>query len=137
MTPEERFKRIERVLGRFAVAGRKARSEWRLRSREQDEKINILIHTQMETSEQMARNAKRVSEQMARNSERVSEQIARTSEHIDKLAADVAANHAIHNKEMADLRKSQELTDKALRAFINDSLRKRRSDDSSDSVASS
>ena len=142
MTPEERFQRIERVLGRFAVAGRKARSEWRLRSREQDEKINILIHTQMETSEQMARNSERVSEQIAKMSERVdrtSEQIARmservdrTSEHIDKLAGDVATNHAIHNKEMADLRKSQELTDKALRAFIDDSLRKRRTGDSSD-----
>jgi|SRR5678816_537984 methyl-accepting chemotaxis protein len=124
MTPEQRFERIERVLGYFVREGRR----WRVRSREQDEKINILIHTQMETSEQIARNSERVSEQISKMSERVD----RTSEHIDKLAADVAANHAIHNKEMADLRKSQELTDKALRAFIDHSLRKRRSDDSSD-----
>jgi len=124
MTPEQRFERIERVLGYFVREGRR----WRVRSREQDEKINILIHTQMETSEQIARNSERVSEQISKMSERVD----RTSEHIEKLAADVAANHAIHNKEMADLRKSQELTDKALRAFIDDSLRKRRSDDSSD-----
>ena len=124
MTPEQRFERIERVLGYFVREGRR----WRVRSREQDEKINILIHTQMETSEQIARNSERVSEQISKMSERVD----RTSEHIDKLAADVAANHAIHNKEMADLRKSQELTDKALRAFIDHSLRKRRGDDSSD-----
>jgi hypothetical protein len=81
-----------------------------VRSREQDEKLNMLIHTQMETSEQ----------------------ISRVSEQINRLADETVANHAIHNKEMADLRKSQELTDKALRAFIDHSLRKRRSDDSSD-----
>jgi hypothetical protein len=104
MTPEQRFERIERVLGYFVREGRR----WRVRSREQDEKINMLIHTQMETSEQ----------------------ISRVSEQINRLADETVANHAIHNKEMADLRKSQELTDKALHAFI-DSLRKGQKEDSS------
>ena len=49
MTPEQRLDRVERILGLFAKEGRR----WRVRSREQDEKINILIQTQMETSEQI------------------------------------------------------------------------------------
>ena len=109
MTPEQRLDRVERTLVLFANAGRRSRSEWRVRSREQDEKINILIQAQMETTEQ----------------------INKTTEQINKLAADTATNHAIHNKEMADLRKSQELTDRTLRAFI-DSLRKGRTGSSSD-----
>lgn len=49
MTPEQRLDRVERILGLFAREGRRQR----VRSREQDEKINILIQTQMETSEQI------------------------------------------------------------------------------------
>lgn len=88
MTPEQRLDRVERILGYFAREGRR----WRVRSREQDEKINILIQFQMETTEQ-----------------------------INKLGA----SHAIHEKEMAELRREQKLTQQALRAFI-DSLRKGR-----------
>jgi hypothetical protein len=101
MTPEQRLDRVERILGRIATAGRKYRSEfrqninvlinmhmqneehWRAQSDELNEKINILIHAQVETSEQ-----------------------------IKGLGVDVA-----------ELTKSQKLTDRALRAFI-DSLRK-------------
>ncbi|HEU4934091.1 MAG TPA: hypothetical protein VFT48_18525 [Pyrinomonadaceae bacterium] len=49
MTPEQRLDRVERILGLFAGEGRR----WRVRSREQDEKINMLIQTQMETTEQI------------------------------------------------------------------------------------
>ena len=49
MTPEQRLDRIERILGYFVKEGRR----WRVRSREQNEKIDILIHFQMETSERM------------------------------------------------------------------------------------
>ena len=101
MTPEQRLDRVERILGRIAVAGRKYRSEfrqninmlvntqmqneqhWRAQSDELNEKINILINTQMEASEQ-----------------------------IKGLATG-----------QAKLEESQQLTDRALRAFI-DSLRK-------------
>jgi len=92
MTPEQRLDRVERILGMFANAGRKARSEWRERSRDQDERINMLIQAQMETSEQIK---------------------------------GLAVGHERAEKEMADLRRSQKLTDQALRAFIN-SLRKGR-----------
>ena len=112
MTPEQRLDRVERILGLFAREGRR----WRVQKREQDEKINILIQAQMETTEKLNR----------------------TSEHVDKLAANhavfekqMAASHAIHDKEMAELRESQKLTDKALRAFIN-SLSKGRNGSSSD-----
>ena len=88
MTPEQRLDRVERILGLFAREGR----HWRVQKREQDEKINILIQSQMETTEL-----------------------------INKLAL----GHAVHEREMADLRRSQELTQETLRNFIN-SLRKGR-----------
>jgi hypothetical protein len=40
MTPEQRLDRVERILGRMATAGRKARDEFRA-------KINILIDAQI------------------------------------------------------------------------------------------
>lgn len=71
MTPEQRLNRVERILSTMAVAGRKARSEFRqninilinmhmqneehfrAQSDELNEKINILIHSQIETNEQI------------------------------------------------------------------------------------
>ena len=71
MAPDQRLDRAERVLILMIKAGDRARrewrekhdqlvamqirhgEEWRAESRAMDEKINILIHTQMETSEQM------------------------------------------------------------------------------------
>jgi hypothetical protein len=78
MTPEQRLDRVERILGLFAREGRRQR----VKSREQDEKINMLIQSQMETSEQINRSS------------------------------------VIHEREMADLRRSQKATDQALRTFI-------------------
>lgn len=51
MTPEQRLDRVERILGYFVREGRR----WRVRSREQNEQINILIHSQMETTEQISK----------------------------------------------------------------------------------
>ena len=90
MTPEQRLRRLERVTKMLINKGRRARSEWREQSREQAEKINILIHMQMKTDEQIQKQA-------------------------------VA---------QAELTKSQDRTDRALRAFIN-SLRKGRNGKSS------
>ena len=90
MTPDQRLDRLERVAKMLVTSGRKARSEWRIESRAQAEKINILINTQMETTEQ----------------------IKGLGEQIRGLAV-----------AQAELTKSQKLTDRALRAFIN-SLRK-------------
>jgi dephospho-CoA kinase len=53
MTPEQRLNRVERILGFFVKEGRR----WRVRSREQDEKINMLIQSQMETTEQINRSS--------------------------------------------------------------------------------
>jgi hypothetical protein len=71
MTPEQRLNRVERILGMMATSGRKARSEFReninilinmhvqneehcrAQSDALNEKLNILIHTQMETTEQI------------------------------------------------------------------------------------
>ena len=53
MTPEQRLDRVERILVLFVTAGRRVRGEYRQQSYEQDEKINMLIQTQMETEEIM------------------------------------------------------------------------------------
>ena len=65
MTPEQRLDRVERILILFVNAGHRARGEWRERSREQDEKVNMLIQSQMETTEQIRGFATRASEEMA------------------------------------------------------------------------
>ena len=114
MNLEQRILRAERMMVMFAQAGRKARSQWRERVdivinmherhaeesraefREIKENINILVHRQMETDEQLRK----------------------TDEQLRNLGTR-------HEQEMAELRNSQKLTDQALRAFI-DSLRKGR-----------
>jgi hypothetical protein len=94
MTPEQRFKRVERILGRLAKRGRVARSEFR-------DKINILIDAQIRHEEACLRHG----EEWRAESHAINEQIK---------------NVAIAQ---AELTKSQKLTDRALRDFIN-SLRK-------------
>jgi methyl-accepting chemotaxis protein len=136
MTPEQRLDRVERILGYFVREGRR----WRVRKREQDEKINILIQFQMETTDQINKTSELINK-TAERVDKVTEQVNKTAEHVDKVTEQVnkvtkqvnklAAGHAIHEKEMADLRRSQKLTDKALRSFI-DSLRKGRNGSSSD-----
>ena len=61
MTPDQRLDRAERMLILFVKAGRRARKA----SREQDQKINILIQTQMETSEQIKRLAANTDKEIA------------------------------------------------------------------------
>lgn len=109
MTPEQRLDRVERILGYFVKEGRR----WRVRSREQDEKINILIQAQMETTEQ------------------INKLTTETNQQINKLTADIATGHSLHEKEMAELRKAQKLTHQELQALIR-SLHKGRNGNSSD-----
>ena len=109
MTPEQRLDRVERIIGYFVKEGRR----WRVRSREQDEKINILIQFQMETTE------------------RISKLAAETKEMGAELKSQIAASHAIHDKEMAELREAQKLTHQELHALIR-SLRKGRNGNSTD-----
>ena len=103
MTPVQRLARLERVTKMLINKGRRIRSEWREQSREQSENINILIHMQIRTTEQI---------------QRVDEQIERVDGQINSLAV-----------AQSELTKSQKFTDRALRAFIN-SLRKGRNGDS-------
>ena len=94
MTPEQRLVRAERILVRMIKAGRRTRSEWQY-------KINSLIDAQIKHEA-----AWRIE-----------------SAAIDRQLEKIAAAQAENQKEIAELTRSQKLTDKALRAFIN-SLRK-------------
>jgi phage-related minor tail protein len=117
MTPERRLARLERVTKTLVKKGRKVRSEWREQSRDQAEKINILIHMQMKVDEQL---------------ERTDRQIDRTDVQINNLTVQVNSLTVQVNSlagAQAELTKSQKLTDRALRAFIN-SLRKGRNGNS-------
>ena len=119
MTPEQRFKRVERILGRLATRGRKTRSEFR-------DKINILIDAQIRSEETFREKINILTDAQSRNevvwlrheeawraeSHAINEQIKATDEQIKNVAL-----------AQAELTKSQKLTDRALRDFIN-SLRK-------------
>jgi hypothetical protein len=133
MTPEQRLDRVERILGTLATSGRKARSEfrekinilinmqmrhgeeWRAESRALDERISILIDAQIRNEAAWRAEANTVNEQI----KAVDEQIKAVDEQVKAVAV-----------AQAELTKSQKLTDRALRAFIN-SHRKRENGDSS------
>jgi hypothetical protein len=66
MTPEARLDRLERIALLLTKAGFRARSDWRMRDREHEEKINYLIDLQIKNEEKFARNEER----FARNEER-------------------------------------------------------------------
>ena len=91
MTPEQRLDRVERILTLFVNAGRRARRQ----SREQDERISIIIKTQMETEE---------------------------------IMKGLALGQARVDYEMAELAKSQKLTDEVLRAYLKSQGRDRNGD---------
>jgi hypothetical protein len=63
MTPEQRLERVERILTLFVNAGRRVRTQ----AREQDERISIIIKTQLETEEIMKGLALGPSEDQSRN----------------------------------------------------------------------
>ena len=108
MTPEQRLDRVERILSRIAVAGRKARSEFR-------QNINILISMHTQNEEHWRAQSDEVNEKI---NILIDAQI-KTTEQIKGLAAG-----------QAELKESQKLTDRSLRAFI-DSLRKGKNGNSS------
>lgn len=99
MTPEQRLDRLERVVKLMIKAGLRDRKQ----SRDQDDKINILIHSQMETSDQISRMG------------------ART----EAAIAGLAAAQAKTDEALAGLAAGQAKTDDALRAYLN-SLRRGR-----------
>jgi len=55
MTPEQRFDRLERIVKLMIKAGLRARRQ----TREQDQKIGIIIDSQIRNEERFARNEER------------------------------------------------------------------------------
>ena len=103
MTPEQRLDRTERILITMAKSGRRTRSEWQY-------KINSLIDAQIRhEAESRVRSAK-IDEQLRENA-----------------VAQAENRRAIAElrESQKELKESQQLTDKALRTFI-ESLRKDR-----------
>jgi len=96
MTPEQRLNRAERILLAMIKSGRRTRSEWQY-------KINSLIDAQIRHEEESRMRSAKIDEQLR----------------------EVAVAQAQNQKATAELRESQKLTDKALRALIY-SLRKTR-----------
>jgi hypothetical protein len=108
MTPEQRLDRVERLLGLFVREGRRSR----VQSREQGERIDALIHLQ--ESDREVRQAE---------SQKINEKINILINSQMEMIESQKDTRAIHETEMAELRKSQSETDRRLRAFL-DSLRK-------------
>ena len=90
MTPEQRLKRAERILVTMVKSGRRTRSEWRF-------KINSLIDAQISHEAIWRKESDAINEQLKK----------------------VAIAQAKNEKAIADLTKSQKMTDRALRALIN------------------
>lgn len=115
MTPEQRLNRLERVAKLFVRAGMRAREQ----SREQNDRIHTLIHMSAMDREVRQAESRGLNEKI---NILINTQIE-TSAVVKDLAASQKEARTIHDEEMADLRKSQSETDRSLRAFL-DSLRK-------------
>jgi len=89
MTSEERFDRLERIAKLFVRAGLRERRN----RRELDEKINIIINSQIENEERFARNEERFAQ--------LADVLARTDAQVKALA------------------ESQKLTDERLNTLID------------------
>src|SRR5687767_15893774 len=100
MTPEQKLDRLERIARLMIKAGLKARRY----SREQDEKINMIINAQIKNGEMFARNEVRFAqneERFARNEERFARSEERFAKRFGELAeaqielaaAQVETNH--------------------------------------------
>lgn len=153
MTPEKRLDRAERILLMMAKTGDRTRREWRAKvnilidmqirneeerktaSREQDEKINMLIHSQMETGEYLrniAASMEAVHSETEEAIKNLAAQHTKTEEAIKNLAAEHVKTEESLRKTEESQRKteeSQRKTDEALRKFL-DSLRRGRNGDS-------
>jgi uncharacterized protein YoxC len=136
MTPEQRLGRVERILGLFAREGRRQREQ----SREQNERINILIHMSERDREVRQAESHELNEKinilvnsqadlrstvtdLSSTVKDVSSTVKDLSSTVKDLAVAQSEGQSIHEREMAELRKSQSETDKSLRTFL-DSLRK-------------
>ncbi|HET6975378.1 MAG TPA: hypothetical protein VFI24_03585 [Pyrinomonadaceae bacterium] len=110
-TPEKRLDRIERILGLFVLEGRRQR----VQSREQNERINILIHMQERDREVRQAESQEINEKI---NILVDSQLdlSSTVKDLNSTVKDLSST-------VNDLATAQSKTDKSLRAFL-DSLRK-------------
>jgi len=97
MTDEQRLDRLERIVRLMIKAGLRARRQ----SREQDEKINILINLQIKNEELFAKNEER----FAKNEERFAKNEERFAKNEEALAA-LAANTEAKFAAMAEAQQS-------------------------------
>jgi sulfite reductase alpha subunit-like flavoprotein len=65
MTDEQRLDRMERIVKLLIKAGLRARQQTREQAREQNEKINILIDSQIKTDERLAALSAKTDERFA------------------------------------------------------------------------
>ena len=129
MTPEQRLDRVERLLGLFVREGRRQREQ----SREQNGRINALIHLQELDREVRQAESQEINEkinilinsQMDLRSSVKDLTAAQSEARVthDKEMSELRKAHDVHDKEMAELRESQSETNNSLRVFL-DSLRK-------------
>ena len=103
MTSEQRLDRLERIAMLMVRAGARVR-------REQNEKINIIIDSQIRNEDRFARNEER----FARNEER----FARNEERFATLADDLARSHNELAESIKELAKAQMQTESRLDSLI-------------------
>jgi hypothetical protein len=110
VTPEQRLDRLERIAKLFVRAGLRARSNLRA----MDEKINILINSQISSDERFAKHDERMTkldELMAKSDARFAQFEKRCAEY-DPLFADYAKHFAVVD---VQLKEQGARTDKTLR----------------------
>ena len=94
MTSEERFDRLERIAKLFVRAGLRERRN----RRELDEKINIIINSQIENEERFARNEERFAQ--------LADVLARTDAQVKALATDDRVRPTVPGRIFADRSRS-------------------------------
>ena len=127
MTPEQRLRRVERILMQMVKSGRRTRSEWRY-------KINSLIDAQISHEIAWRAESKETDARMKdliKSQKVLGEFINNLGSKHDKLAAEHDQRIILHDKEMAEIRESQKQTAQSLRAFM-DNLRKGQNGHTSD-----
>lgn len=120
MTSEQRLDRLERIAKLFASAGFRARHD----VREIDEKLNILINTQIRTDEKFARLAESHA-RLVDSHVRLAEAQALSDRKLADSHARLAEAQALTDQKLADLADAQALSDRKLAELI-DIIRKGR-----------
>ena len=90
MTDEQRLDRLERIVKLMIKAGLRARQETRERAREHDEKINILIDSQIKSDDRLKQDEERLAALSTKTDERFAA-VAAAQESTEKQLKSLAA----------------------------------------------